>query len=334
MVNLYCNCGLNSCNICLLRKYGLKSGFNNGYNGANVGNGSEILVRGSWGCHPKPGPCPPRPCPPGPCPPPCPSCPTGPTGPQGYMGKVGQTGAAGATGPTGLQGYMGQVGQTGATGATGPAGAAGLGGLLYEFNAVLPYIFYLSTGANGATAWDPSTSTINPFPFPRDTTLSLVSDNGGSPYYDPTTSTYTAPVGGDYLFSTTILLANNSLDPPLPHQTLPDTAGLSTVSYLSTNIQFVETAPTGTPGPTVGQPAIPVHANYPTTYTLVTNPTNVGTGGFVNNGIDSHTITQIIPLMANESVNVALTIPQHTNGEIIAMSGSTFQGGLVASGPS
>ena len=131
MVNLYCNCGLNSCNICLLRKYGLKSCNKN--------------VR-----QPRLGPCQPKRC--GPCFQPCfPCC---------VQQVVGPTGPTGARGPMGFMGQKGQPGQTGPTGPRGPAGTTGAAGqFLYEFNAVLG-ITGIFVGGN---------PTVNPFPFPSNT---------------------------------------------------------------------------------------------------------------------------------------------------------------------
>jgi hypothetical protein len=282
MVNPYCNCGLNSCNICLLRKYGLKTCNN---------------VR-----QPFLGPCKPKPC--------CVSLPCV----QQVVGPTGSTGPTGPAGPTGPMGYMGPIGQPGPTGAMGPTGPAGR--FMYEFNAVL-----------GITGMFISNSTVNPFPFPLNTTHEYTSGSTGT-YYNPTTSTYTAPVSGDYLFSTTIILQDNSINTPgLPTASI----GNSTVTYLNTDIQFILTPPAGTPGTGPGVPAVPVAVNYPTTFTLVTDTSNAGPRGFTNNGIDSHTITQIIPMMAGEQVNVALTLPPNIPaGAIFAVAGSTFQGGLIS----
>ena len=215
-------------------------------------------------------------------------------------------------------GQKGQPGQTGPTGPRGPAGTTGAAGqFLYEFNAVLG-ITGIFVGGN---------PTVNPFPFPLNTTLEYAGGPKGT-YYNPVTSTYTALVAGDYLFSTTIILQDNAISTAgLPTASI----GSSTVTYLSTDIQFILTPPPGTPGTGPGIPAVPVAVNYPTTYTLVTDTSDAGPRGFTNNGIDSHTVTQIIPLMAGEKVNVALTLPPNVPADtIFAVAGSTFQGGLIA----
>jgi hypothetical protein len=213
-------------------------------------------------------------------------------------------GQKGATGPTGA------AGPTGATGPTGPGGA-----LLYEFNAVAPTGLFIPSGG------------INPFPFPRDTTLSMTSTPGSS-QYNSTSSTYTAPVSGDYLFSTTIILQQ-----PIGTTGIASTTvGTSTVSYPNVDIQFILTPAAGTPGTGPGVPAVPVTVNYPVTYTLVSDSTNFGgSNNFTNTGIDSHTISQIIPMEAGESINVALALaPNVPSGALYAVAGSTFQGGLVS----
>jgi hypothetical protein len=186
---------------------------------------------------------------------------------------------------------------------------------LYEFNAVAPTGLFLPAGG------------VDPFPFPRDTTLSLT-DTPGSANYDPTTSTYTAPVSGDYLFTTTIILQNSGGVTGVASTTI----GTSTISYPNVDIQFILTPAPGTPGTGPGVPAVPVVVNYPVTYTLVSDSSNFGGyDNFTNTGIDTHTVTQIIPMEAGESINVALALPPNVpTGALYAVAGSTFQGGLAA----
>jgi hypothetical protein len=142
--------------------------------------------------------------------------PTGPTGPTGANGANGSVGATGPTGPTGANGANGSVGATGPTGPTGANGANGSAGATGPTGANGSAGVTGPTGANGPTGPAISGNTTDTtrccFAATNSATLSfskgannLVTFNSvvfdQNSNFNTSTSTFTAPVTGTYLFT-------------------------------------------------------------------------------------------------------------------------------------
>ncbi|AVK77354.1 Complement C1q subcomponent subunit B [Pandoravirus macleodensis] len=126
--------------------------------------------------------------------PPGPTGAQGPIGASGAPGPPGSVGAAGQVGPAGQTGPAGPTGQEGPAGGIGPAGQpgpAGPGIMAVAFRAIK--ITTLTGVGPGVTVTVAFTNEI------YDMQNGVAANN-----YDPTTSTFTAPIDGVYRFEAPI----------------------------------------------------------------------------------------------------------------------------------